>query len=225
MSTAIQQFRRDLPRLNAEDLAKKQAEHEKFISYTPKKQARLKLRKFLKEFQAVSVIDKDYSFNPVDPRTLDTFANFLTRKLKYIKNPQQLSDTRIFDALWDYGDFKKDELEQLLSGGLIKEANTGRNRDYQYTKAAKLLASALYADPPDYSKVNAKAAEREKKKEEAKKAKIMSQRAARTYLNVPYPERWTAKQHGARWDKVVKKWYLPDGIEMHEDLKQYALKK
>ncbi|WP_371807138.1 DUF5710 domain-containing protein [Snodgrassella communis] len=64
-----------------------------------------------------------------------------------------------------------------------------------------------------------------RKRKKPKKAKIMSQRAARTYLNVPYPERWTAKQHGARWDKVVKKWYLPDGVEMHEDLKQYALKK
>jgi hypothetical protein len=190
---------------------------QQFISYTPKKQARLKLRKFLKRFQDASIIDKDYSFDPVDSKTLDTFADFLTRKLEYIKNPQQLSNTRVFDALWDYGDFKKDEREQLLLGGLIEKANTGRNRDYQYTKAAKLLASALYADPPDYSKVNAKTAEREKKKEEAK--------AARTYLNVPYPERWTAKQHGAKWDKVVKKWYLPDGVEMHEDLKQYALKK
>lgn len=225
MSTAIQQFRLDMPRLNAEYLAKKQVEHEKFISYTPKKQARLKLRKFLKEFQADSLIDKDYSFNPVDSKTLDTFADYLTHKLKYIKNPQQLANTGIFDELLDYGDFKKDEREQLLSGGLIKEANTGRDRDYQYTKVAKLLASALYADPPDFSKVNAKTAEREKKKEEAKKAKIMSQRAARTYLNVPYPERWTAKQHGAKWDGVVKKWYLPEGVEMHEDLKQYALKK
>ncbi|PIT51857.1 hypothetical protein BHC44_09620 [Snodgrassella alvi] len=222
MSTAIQQSRPDLSRLNAESLAKKQAEHEEFSNYTPKKQARLKLRKFLKEFQDASIIDKDYSFDPVDAKTLDTFADFLTRKLKYIKNPQQLSNTGIFDALLDYGDFKTDEREQLLLGGLIKEANTRRDRDYQYTKAAKLLASALYADPPDYSKVNAKAAEREKKKEEAKKAKIMSQRAARTYLNVPYPERWIAKQHGARWDKDVKKWYLPEGVEMHEDLKQYA---
>ncbi|PIT11656.1 DUF5710 domain-containing protein [Snodgrassella alvi] len=222
MSTAIQQFRRDAPRLIAESLAKKQAEHEKFISYTPKKQARLKLREFYKEFQALSVINKDFSFDPIDSKTLDKFADFLTRELKDIKNPQQLSNTSIFDALWDYGDFKQDEHEQLLSGGLIEEANTRWDRDYQFTKAAKFLARALYADPPDFSKVNAKAAEREKKKEEAKKAKIMSQRAARTYLNVPYTERWTAKQHGARWDKDVKKWYLPEGVEMHEDLKQYA---
>jgi len=31
----------------------------------------------------------------------------------------------------------------------------------------------------------------------------------KTYLNVPYAEKETAKALGAKWDPVIKKWYVP----------------
>jgi hypothetical protein len=227
MSTAIQQFRHDQPRLNAEDLAKKQAEHEKFISYTPAKQAVLKLREVLSRYQGKNVQQGGYDFNHVDSKAVDVYAKYLVEEIKLMliaKDKPQKYAASMLTAYrpWRPWGCLRNIIDTLERGGLVEKLRDGV---YQYTEAGRLLASALYADPPDFSKVNAKAAEREKKKEEAKKAKIMSQRAARTYLNVPYPERWIAKQHGARWDKDVKKWYLPDGVEMHEDLKQYAFKK
>lgn len=35
-----------------------------------------------------------------------------------------------------------------------------------------------------------------------------------TYLNVPFSEKDEAKSLGARWDKNVKKWYVPAGIPL-----------
>lgn len=32
----------------------------------------------------------------------------------------------------------------------------------------------------------------------------------KTYLNVPYAEKETAKALGAKWDPVIKKWYVPE---------------
>ena len=39
----------------------------------------------------------------------------------------------------------------------------------------------------------------------------------RTYLNVPYGEKETAKKLGARWDGRIKKWYIP----AYENVKSY----
>ena len=37
---------------------------------------------------------------------------------------------------------------------------------------------------------------------------------AKTYLNVPYAEKDTAKALGARWDAANKKWYVPGGKDL-----------
>lgn len=41
----------------------------------------------------------------------------------------------------------------------------------------------------------------------------MYQPNLRLYLNVPYAEKDAAKQLGARWDAVEKKWFVPSGVE------------
>lgn len=37
----------------------------------------------------------------------------------------------------------------------------------------------------------------------------------KTYINVPYSEKELAKGLGARWDKKVKSWYVPEGYSMN----------
>lgn len=37
-----------------------------------------------------------------------------------------------------------------------------------------------------------------------------------TYLNVPFSEKDEAKSLGARWDKNVKKWYVPAGVALED---------
>lgn len=37
-----------------------------------------------------------------------------------------------------------------------------------------------------------------------------------TYLDVPFPEKDTAKSLGARWDQQVKKWYVPEGVSLDQ---------
>lgn len=37
---------------------------------------------------------------------------------------------------------------------------------------------------------------------------------SKTYLNVPYAEKDTAKALGARWDASNKKWYAPDNLDI-----------
>lgn len=220
--SSLEQFRRDAAERQAKSAAEQQAKHEEFISFSPKKQARLKLKEFHDCFQAAARGDKDYAFDPISPKALNIFARFMTRKIEDTENPQQISKTRFFDIKeWRYGDFKQSERDGLLEGGLIEEIED--SWDYKFTKAGKMLARALYADPPDFTKQKAQAAEREKKKEEARISKLMAKRVGRTYLNVPYQERWAAKRHGARWDRDIKKWYLPEGKEIHEDIKKYAI--
>ena len=48
-----------------------------------------------------------------------------------------------------------------------------------------------------------------------------AERSEATYLNVPYEQRETAKKHGAKWDPNKKKWYLPSGVEAHNELNQF----
>ena len=37
---------------------------------------------------------------------------------------------------------------------------------------------------------------------------------SKTYLNVPYAEKDSAKALGARWDASNKKWYAPDSLDI-----------
>lgn len=37
----------------------------------------------------------------------------------------------------------------------------------------------------------------------------------KTYINVSYSDKELAKGLGARWDKKVKSWYVPDGYSMN----------
>ena len=36
-------------------------------------------------------------------------------------------------------------------------------------------------------------------------------RGGKTYLKVPFAEKDAVKQLGARWDPVIKMWYVPEG--------------
>ncbi|WP_432737343.1 zincin-like metallopeptidase domain-containing protein [Maridesulfovibrio sp. FT414] len=45
----------------------------------------------------------------------------------------------------------------------------------------------------------------------------------KTYLNVPYKEKWLAKKHGALWDKSAKLWFAPTGTDL-EPLAQWLPK-
>lgn len=49
-----------------------------------------------------------------------------------------------------------------------------------------------------------------------------SQQAGGTYLNVPYEQRELAKQHGAKWNPDKKKWYLPPGVELADEIKHFS---
>lgn len=42
------------------------------------------------------------------------------------------------------------------------------------------------------------------------------------YLSVPYAEKEIAKKHGAKWDSIKKKWYVPADKELPDGLKKYA---
>lgn len=48
-----------------------------------------------------------------------------------------------------------------------------------------------------------------------------SQQAGGIYLNVPYEQRELAKQHGAKWNPDKKKWYLPPGVELADEIKHF----
>ena len=37
---------------------------------------------------------------------------------------------------------------------------------------------------------------------------------SKTYLNVPYAEKDTAKELGAKWDAAKKKWYAPGNVDI-----------
>ena len=41
---------------------------------------------------------------------------------------------------------------------------------------------------------------------------------SKTYLNVPYAEKDTAKELGGKWDPAKKKWYVPPNM----DIKPFA---
>lgn len=49
-----------------------------------------------------------------------------------------------------------------------------------------------------------------------------SQQAGGTYLNVPYEQRELAKKHGAKWNPDKKKWYLPPGVELADEIKHFS---
>ena len=49
-----------------------------------------------------------------------------------------------------------------------------------------------------------------------------SQQASGTYLNVPYEQRELAKQYGAKWNPDKKKWYLPPGVELADEIKHFS---
>ncbi|MDR3631429.1 MAG: zincin-like metallopeptidase domain-containing protein [Desulfocapsaceae bacterium] len=42
----------------------------------------------------------------------------------------------------------------------------------------------------------------------------VTSRAKKTYLKVPFKEKNSAKVLGAKWDKDVKSWYVPEGVEL-----------
>lgn len=49
--------------------------------------------------------------------------------------------------------------------------------------------------------------------EKAKQSGVMT-RGGKTYLKVPFAEKDAVKQLGARWDPVIKMWYVPEGGKM-----------
>lgn len=42
-----------------------------------------------------------------------------------------------------------------------------------------------------------------------------------TYLNVPYSQRDLAKKYGAKWNPDRKQWYLPAGVKLADEIKQF----
>lgn len=49
-----------------------------------------------------------------------------------------------------------------------------------------------------------------------------SQAPGATSLNVPFSDKDRAKKAGAKWDPDAKKWYLPPGVQVPDELKKYA---
>lgn len=218
--TPIEQWRLEAPRLQAESQKKRQEEHEKFISYTPVKQARLKLRALIHKYNESNYPSLQHlNLSGLDLKCVDLFAKHFARELKDVKKPQLYVNTNFFKQPIDFGNFKLDEADIFEKGGLIEFT---RDRNYKLTDVGQFLASALYASPPDYTKTIAKAAEREKIKEERRKQKLIEKKVGRVYLNVPYIKRGLAKMHGAKWDKDLKMWYLPKFVEVHEELLVYV---
>lgn len=48
-----------------------------------------------------------------------------------------------------------------------------------------------------------------------------AQQSQGTYLNVPYAEKDLAKKHGAKWNAERRQWYLPPGVELHDEIKHF----
>ena len=43
---------------------------------------------------------------------------------------------------------------------------------------------------------------------------VVCQTNAITWLNVPYDEKELAKENGAKWDPVEKKWFAPPNVDL-----------
>ena len=78
----------------------------------------------------------------------------------------------------------------------------------------------IYVSKKEYKISDEQKAELEKHMKDYSDFKA-AERSEATYLNVPYEQRETAKKHGAKWDPNKKKWYLPAGVEVHNELNQF----
>lgn len=79
----------------------------------------------------------------------------------------------------------------------------------------------IYVSNKEYTISNEQKAELEQHRKDWAAFKA-SQQAGGTYLNVPYEQRELAKQHGAKWNPDKKKWYLPPGVELADEIKHFS---
>jgi hypothetical protein len=79
----------------------------------------------------------------------------------------------------------------------------------------------IYVSNKEYTISNEQKAELEQHRKDWAAFKA-SQQAGGTYLNVPYEQRELAKKHGAKWNPDKKKWYLPPGVELADEIKHFS---
>lgn len=79
----------------------------------------------------------------------------------------------------------------------------------------------IYVSGKEYTISSEQKAELERHRKDWASFKA-SQQAGGTYLNVPYEQRELAKQHGAKWNPDKKKWYLPPGVELADEIKHFS---
>lgn len=82
-------------------------------------------------------------------------------------------------------------------------------------------AHRIYVSGKEYTISSEQKAELEQHRKDWASFKA-SQQAGGTYLNVPYEQRELAKQHGAKWNPDKKKWYLPPGVELADEIKHFS---
>lgn len=79
----------------------------------------------------------------------------------------------------------------------------------------------IYVSGKEYTISSEQKAELERHRKDWASFKA-SQQAGGTYLNVPYEQRELAKKHGAKWNPDKKKWYLPPGFELADEIKHFS---
>jgi antirestriction protein ArdC/phage/plasmid primase-like uncharacterized protein len=128
--------------------------------------------------------------------------------------------------------YAKEELRAEISSFMINtEVGLGhqpeRHASYieSWMKVIKEDPNVLFKAASDAEKIKEYILHPEKRQELVKAAqvtkavqrdeKLSSEKSnARTYLDVSFKEKETAKEAGAKWDKAAKSWYAPEGVDI-----------
>ncbi|UOO77936.1 DUF5710 domain-containing protein [Neisseria sp. Dent CA1/247] len=79
----------------------------------------------------------------------------------------------------------------------------------------------IYVSNKEYTITSEQKSELEQHRKDWQAFKAGEQ-ASGTYLNVPYEQRELAKKHGAKWNPDKKKWYLPAGVDLADEIKHFS---
>lgn len=179
----------------------------------PKKAASFpqQIRDMVKKYK--KPVEGGYDFSNVDEKAAVDFAKTIERGAKRNSfTARKLNDIAHFSFQRENFHARDvmgiENLDNYVKSGLLTPVDADRYV-YKLTENGALLVK----------QVNELVRERGSKPTE----KTKQTQAQRTYLNVSYAEKDEAKKHGAKWDAVKKKWYMPKGQSLPEALKKYAI--
>lgn len=106
-----------------------------------------------------------------------------------------------------YADIRKNHSDPYWNGTFYSGRKKGEHR--------------IYISGREYKISDGQKAELEQHRKDWQAYKAAEQSTG-TYLNVPYEERELAKKHGAKWNAEKKKWYLPPGVDIHNEISHFS---